>query len=285
MKVLVTGATGQVGRALLASVPEHVSARGCSRAELDLRDPAAIAAFIAQERPDIVINAAAYTAVDKAEDEPAVARAINATAVAVLAEALSASGGRLVHLSTDFVFDGLSSRAYQPDDPRNPLSVYGQTKAEGEDALGSNALLVRTGWVYAAGGSNFVRTMLRLMREGDTVRVVADQIGAPTFARGLAKVLWALVGAGAQGTFHHSDAGVASWYDFAVAIQEEALVLGLLANPATIVPVASADFPTRAVRPAFSLLDSSSTRAILGEAVTHWRINLRHMLREEQALG
>lgn len=285
MKVLVTGAGGQLGRALVATAPEGVSIEAVDVADLDLADADGVRAAILSRRPDLVMNAAAYTAVDKAESEEALARRINAEAVAALARALAETGGRLVHVSTDFVFDGTSPRAYRPDDARNPVSAYGRTKAAGEDAAGDAALIVRTAWVYTAGGANFVRTMLRLMREKDRIGVVADQIGAPTWAPGLAKVLWGLVRQRATGTWHHSDAGVASWYDFAVAIQEEALAIGLLDRAIPVVPIATADYPTPARRPAFSLLDSSATRAALGDGHVHWRANLRRMLIEEQALG
>ncbi|HSG56487.1 MAG TPA: dTDP-4-dehydrorhamnose reductase, partial [Paracoccaceae bacterium] len=244
-----------------------------------------VAAYIRATRPDLVINAAAYTAVDRAESEEPLALAVNGGAVAAITAALAETGGRLVHVSTDFVFDGTSSRAYQPADQRNPLSAYGRTKAAGEDAAGPHALIVRTAWVYTAGGANFVRTMLRLMAERDSLAVVADQIGAPTWAPGLAATIWGLVDKGATGIFHHSDAGVASWYDFAVAIQEEALAIGLLARAIPIRPIKTADYPTPALRPAFSLLDCTETRALLADGHTHWRINLRKMLNEEQALG
>ncbi|PEQ10471.1 dTDP-4-dehydrorhamnose reductase [Novosphingobium sp. PC22D] len=285
MKVLVTGAQGQLGRALVARAPADWTVEGLARDDLDLTDIAAVQARIHRDRPDLLVNAAAYTAVDKAETEEALALAINATAVGAMAEALSETGGRLVHVSTDFVFDGSSPRAYRPGDRRNPISAYGRTKAAGEDAAGPEALIVRTAWVYAAGGANFVRTMLRLMREREELRVVADQIGAPTWAPGLASVLFGLAAKGASGIYHHSDAGVASWYDFAVAIQEEAMTAGLLDRPIPIVPIATRDYPTPAARPAFSLLDSSATSDLLGVRPAHWRANLRTMLQEEKALG
>lgn len=285
MRVLVTGAAGQVGRALAASVPDSWTCVALDRAGMDLADARSIRAAIATHEPDVIINAAAYTAVDRAESEPDLAMAINGTAVGVLAAGMAARKGRLVQVSTDFVFDGSRHRAWLPHDPLAPLGAYGRSKAAGELAAGSDALIVRTSWVHAAGGANFVRTMLRLMAEREEVRVVADQIGAPSWASGLAEVLWALVGKDARGVFHHSDAGVASWYDFAVAIQEEALALGLLVRVARIVPIATADYPTPAARPAFSLLDSSATRALLDQPAVHWRGNLRKMLIEEQALG
>ena len=282
MKVLITGAKGQLGRALQASAPDGVTIHAVDVEHCDLTDAAPIAALVGEVAPDLVINAAAYTAVDKAEEDEASARAINAGAVAAL---VAAHPGKLVHVSTDFVFDGQSSRAYRPADPRVPLSAYGRTKAEGEDHLRPTDLLVRTAWVYTAGGANFVRTMLRLMAEKPALNVVTDQIGAPTWAPGLAATIWGLVAKDASGTFHHSDAGVASWYDFAVAIQEEALALGLLDAAIPITPIPARAYPTHAARPAFSLLDCSKTRELLGDGHTHWRVNLRKMLKEEMSLG
>lgn len=284
MKVCVTGVNGQVGKALLASAPAEATIEAVDRTRLDLSDSAAIAGFVTETRPDLVINAAAYTAVDRAESESDAAFAVNRDAVAAFAGALAGTGGKLVTVSTDFVFDGTSPRAYRPDDPRNPLSAYGRSKAAGEDAAGKDALIVRTAWVHAAGGANFVRTMLRLMGEKDSLGVVADQIGAPTWATGLATTIWGLAAEGATGVWHHSDAGVASWYDLAVAIQEEALALGLLSRAIPIHPIATSAYPTPARRPAFSLLDSTATRELLGDHFTHWRVNLRHMLEEEKNL-
>jgi dTDP-4-dehydrorhamnose reductase len=285
MKILVTGAGGQLGQALVAAAPQDVEIIAVSRAECDLSDPASINAAIAAHRPDVLINAAAYTAVDRAETEVELAMRVNGEAVMVMRNALAEYGGRLVQVSTDFVFDGGSNRAYAPDARRNPLSTYGLSKAAGEDAAGEGALIVRTSWVYAAGGGNFVRTMLRLMRERDELSVVHDQLGAPTLASGLAATIWALIAANATGIYHHRDAGVASWYDFAVAIQEEALALGMLTRTIPIHPIPASAYPVPARRPAFSLLDDSATRALLGDAPPHWRANLRKMLKEEQTLG
>ncbi len=285
MKVLVTGAGGQLGTALLASAPDGWRVEGIARAECDLADGDSVRAVVVSHEPDLVINAAAYTAVDNAESEEELALAINAGAVAAMVSALDETGGRLIHVSTDFVFDGTSPRPYRPDNQRNPLSAYGRSKAAGEDALRWQDLLVRTSWVYSAGGVNFVATMLSLMRERDEVRVVADQIGAPTWAPSLAAAIWGLAAENAAGTFHHCDAGVASWYDFAVAIQEEALALGMLERAVPVIPITTADYPTPAVRPAFSLLDCGKTNKALGKIAAHWRTNLRKMLAEEKALG
>ncbi|BDI59507.1 dTDP-4-dehydrorhamnose reductase [Qipengyuania nanhaisediminis] len=281
MKVLITGAGGQLGGALQKTAPSWADITAIDIADVDLTDREALAAFIDGAAPELIINAAAYTAVDKAESDENLARSINADAVAVMAQ----SDAKLVHVSTDFVFDGSSPRAYRPEDERAPISAYGRTKAEGEDHVRDGDILVRTAWVYEAGGANFVRTMLRLMGERDELGVVADQIGAPTWATGLARVIWGLVESQARGTFHHSDAGTASWYDFAVAIAEEAHALGMLSNMPTIRPIATSDYPTPARRPAFSLLDCSATRRLLGDDPIHWRTNLRTMLKEEKALG
>ena len=218
MRVLITGANGQLGGALQRTAPAWAEVSAIDVADCDLTDHAMLTARLVVEAPELILNAAAYTAVDKAESDEAVARAINAGAVATMVEAMAATGGKVVHVSTDYVFDGTASSPYAPDAPRNPQSAYGRTKAEGEDMLRDTDLLVRTAWVYEAGGANFVRTMIRLMKEREELGVVADQIGAPTWATGLARTLWGLVEREASGTFHHCDAGVASWYDFAVAI-------------------------------------------------------------------
>lgn len=285
MKVLITGANGQLGGALQRLAPAWAEVSAIGSKECDLSDVPALRELLAVEAPDLILNAAAYTAVDRAESDEALARAVNAGAVKAMVEAMADAGGKVVHVSTDFVFDGTSSHAYQPEDPRNPLSAYGRTKAEGEDHLRDTDLLVRTAWVYEAGGANFVRTMIRLMKERDELGVVADQIGAPTWATGLARSIWGLVEKSATGIFHHSDAGVASWYDFAVAIAEEAQALGLLKAIPAIRPISTAEYPTPARRPAFSLLDCSTCRATLGDVPVHWRTNLRRMLKEEAALG
>jgi dTDP-4-dehydrorhamnose reductase len=189
----------------------------------------------------------------------------------------------LVHVSTDFVFDGDSSRPYCPEDFTNPLNAYGLSKLDGEmkvRSVDAAALIVRTSWLYAAKGKNFVNTMLRLLSERDEVRVVMDQIGTPTYARNLAQALWVLAGCEAVGTYHYSDEGVASWYDFAVAVSEEALEAGLFRKSARVIPVTTANYPTSAKRPRFSVLEKSKTRNALGDVGQHWRAALREMLKE-----
>jgi len=285
MKTLIVGSKGQLGRGLQACVPPSVEIVAHDYDTLDITDRAAVAAMVEAVRPALILNAAAYTAVDKAETDADAAYAVNATAVGLLADAAVAVGARLVHVSTDFVFDGTSGIPYAPDATPNPLGVYGRTKFEGERLAGDGALIVRTAWVYAPVGGNFVRTMLRLMAERPEVRVVADQIGTPTYAPGLAAALWTLAAGGITGIHHYTDAGAASWYDFAVAIQEEALAAGLLARAVPVIPIATADFPTPAKRPSYSVLDKSSTFAALGGPTPHWRAQLRTMLNEIKIHG
>ncbi|TNE33774.1 MAG: dTDP-4-dehydrorhamnose reductase [Alphaproteobacteria bacterium] len=285
MKVLVTGASGQLGKALLASVPEGWECRGLDRAALDLADHVQIARLVRAERPDLVINAGAFTAVDRAEQEVELAMAVNAEAPGAFARSLADHGGRLLQVSTDFVFDGQAKRPYLPNDIRNPLSVYGRSKALGEDASGDESIILRTSWIYAAGGHNFVRTMLRLMREQDELRVVNDQVGSPSWAPEAARTIWALAAADSPGTYHHRDAGETSWYGFATAIAEEAQALGLVPRLPAVHPISTDQHPTPARRPAFSVLDDSATRELLGDSTDHWRENLRRMLVEELHLA
>ena len=285
MKALITGSDGQLGTALQAVAPTGIAIVAHDRATLDLTDAAAVRDLIASERPDVILNAAAWTAVDRAETEEAAAHAINADAVGILAAAARDVGAKLVHVSTDFVFDGNGGVPYRPDAPTAPVSAYGRTKLAGEFAAGGDALIVRTAWVYAPTGGNFVRTMLRLMIERDSVGVVADQVGTPTYAPDLARALWALWQAEATGVLHYTDAGVASWYDFAVAIQEEAVALGLLAKAVPVIPITTAQFPTPARRPFYSVLNKTRTWKILEKPAPHWRVNLRTMLKEIAAHG
>jgi len=285
VKVIITGANGQVGRALLKSVPVNVTAIGLMRTDLDIGDREAVVGSVRSHRPDLIINTAAYTAVDKAESEPQAAERVNAIGPDNLALAAEQVGARLVHLSTDFVFDGMASRPYSPDAPPNPQNTYGRTKRAGEEAIArkypARSVVLRTAWVYAAEGNNFVRTMLRLMAAKGTVRVVADQVGTPTAASSLAEVIWALAERqNVNGIHHWTDSGVASWYDFAVAIAEESVGLGLLPATVRVDPIASEEFPTPARRPNYSVLDKSSLLAQVTVPARHWRINLRSVLRQ-----
>jgi dTDP-4-dehydrorhamnose reductase len=280
MRVLITGASGQLGSALVHSAPLRTAVRALSRGELNIDDAAAVRAAVADFQPQLIINAAAYTAVDKAESEPDLADAINAQGPRHLAEAASAIPGcRLLHISTDYVFNGSAARPYQPSDPTDPLSVYGRTKLAGEQAalgvLAERAVVLRTAWVYAAQGKNFLLTMLRLMRERGAVRVVADQKGTPTAAASIARALWRIAELpGVHGVLHWTDAGVASWYDFACAIAEDALAAGLLSQAVTVTPITTAEYPTAAHRPANSVLDCRASIEKLGIKPPHWRQSL-----------
>ena len=277
MKLLIAGAGGQLGRSLQACIPAGSSAIAPPEAEFDITDAVRVARVIAASGATHLVNAAAYTAVDKAEADLETARRINVDAVATLANAARAAGLGFIHVSTDFVFDGTASTPYAPAAATSPIGVYGETKRDGELAAGADSLIVRTAWVYAAAGNNFVKTMLRVMAERPEVRVVADQIGTPTHALGLARAIWTLATSGAKGHYHWTDAGAASWYDFAVAIQEEALALGMLERGVPVIPIRTADYPTPAKRPAYSVLDKSSSWAITGPA-NHWRSELRACL-------
>ena len=282
-KLLITGAGGQVGRALLAAAPDNLEVVGCTHADLDIGVSEAVRDCVRHHRPAVIINAAAYTAVDKAESEPDAAQRINAEGPGHLAAAARECGARLLHISTDFVFDGAASVPYRPDSATHPLSVYGRTKRDGEQAVLQtlpDATIVRTAWVYAATGANFVRTMLRILRANGAVRVVADQVGTPTAAQSLAETLWRIAGnPQIRGIHHWTDAGVASWYDFAVAIAEEGAELGLLPPGLAVTPITTADYPTPARRPSYSVLDKRSL-APYGLAPIHWRKCLRAVLKE-----
>ena len=283
VQALVLGAGGQLGQTCIETAPERVDARGLTRSECDITDPAALKQAIGDLRPQVVINAAAYTAVDQAEEDPEAARAANADAPALIADLCAQQAARLIHLSTDFVFDGTGHKPYLPDAQPSPLGVYGQSKWQGEQAVlerGPGSVILRTSWVYAPRGHNFVLTMLRLMRERGEVKVVSDQIGSPTSTLSLANICWGFaLHDDATGIFHWSDAGAISWYDFACAIRDEALNLGLLEGPVVVEPIPTAAFPTKARRPAYSVLDASATCAALGVSQQPWREALCQVLR------
>jgi len=239
---------------------------------------------VADCKPDVIINAAAYTAVDKAETDIDAANAVNADAVAHLANAAKAANAHMIHVSTDFIFGKCTPSPIHPDAPADPVSVYGKSKLAGEQALMEilphNSFLVRTAWVYSSHGNNFVKTMLRLMKERGEVGVIADQIGSPTWANSLARALWRAADIRATGVAHWTDAGAASWYDFAQAIMEEGLSLGLLDKEATVNPLRTDQYPTPAARPTYSVLELTSTWDTLDLQAAHWRVELRNMMRE-----
>lgn len=282
LKVLITGAQGQIGSELQATAPGGCQVIACGSKELDVTRPDMARAVIARERPDVIIHAAAYTNVDRAEREVERAESVNTAGPSHVAVAASAVGARMIYLSTDFVFDGSGGRPYLPEDAARPLGVYGRTKLAGEQAVLEHrgTLVVRTAWVYSAFGRNFVETMLTQMRTQDSVKVVADQVGTPTWAQSLAHALWkATEQPQLKGIVHWTDAGVASWYDFAVAIQEEALAAELLTRAVPIRPLRTEDFPRPAHRPLYSVLDKTTGWKALGGPPPHWRSNLRCLLR------
>ena len=295
MKVLLTGREGQLGTALQASLPEGVTLIATGRSELNLADAAACRQAVLTHHPDWVLNAGAYTAVDRAESEPDQALAINAGAPQAFAEALAETGGRLLQVSTDFVFNGAQGSPYRPDQALDPLGVYGVTKAAGETAALAlpGARVLRTSWVYGQVGKNFCLTMLRLhalkAAAGEPLGVVADQVGCPTATHTLAAACWRAIGIGADADgpriLHWSDAGAASWYDFAVAIGELGVAAGLLERAAEVRPLSTAAYPTPAQRPSYSLLDCTSSRAALGGEPLYWRVALAQVLERVAAQG
>ncbi len=282
MKVLVAGAGGQLGRALIESVPSTIELIARDRRSLDVADRDAIGRAIESLEPAVVVNATAYTAVDKAEAESELAHRINAEAPGWIAEACRRHGSRLVHVSTDFVFDGRAARPYRPHDPTGPLSVYGATKLEGERRVlrehPDGSAIFRTAWLYDAANRNFATTMLRLMGERPVVRVVADQFGTPTSVRGLARAIWRAIEADVTGILHWTDAGSASWYDFAEAIRRLGQSRGIVPSGVRIEPISTDEYPTPAKRPAFSVLDKASTWQALDLAGVHWEDALAETL-------
>ena len=294
MKVLLTGAGGQLGQALLDATPDTVELISTTRRELDLSDSEACRIAVQKYQPDWVLNAGAYTAVDQAESEPELAHAINARAPEAFAQELDRQGGRLLQVSTDFVFNGQQGSPYQVDQPTTPLGVYGGSKAAGEQSIqwvfGHNnpqGIILRTSWVMGPVGRNFALTMLRLHRERDQLGVVADQVGCPSSTLNLATACWKTITLGSRTTLppilHWSDAGAGSWYDVAVAIGELSQRLGLVQTPAQVNPITTADYPTPASRPNYSLLDCTTTRSALQLAGQHWQEGLKQLLLRVQA--
>jgi dTDP-4-dehydrorhamnose reductase len=275
---LVTGAQGQLGSRLVRRLSDE-DVHALTRAELDITDAAAVAAVVSEVRPDVVLNAAAYTAVDAAEQDEGRALAVNGDGPANLATALAATGGRLVHVSTDYVFDGTATAPYEPSDPTNPLTAYGRTKLAGETQalriLGGRTHIVRTAWVYGGPGPNFVDTMRRLESERPSVNVVADQIGSPTFAGDLADALVVLGRSDVPpGVLHFGNDGRASWFDLA---REVFRLLG--ADPERVHPVTTAEFPRPAPRPAWSVLSNGAWIAAGLPAPRSWPDALAEALR------
>lgn len=290
MKILITGSSsGQLYYELTRTAPDaahliDTQTKGSSR--LDITDKAAVEACVQTHKPDIIFNAAAYTAVDLAEDNPEQAYAVNTEAVRHLADVALSTNAKLVQVSTDFVFGTSNGHPFRVDAGTAPMSVYGKTKLEAErivtTTLPETGSVIRTAWVYSANGNNFVKTMLRLMKERGTVGVIADQIGAPTWAKRLATAMWQTVDRDVPGVWHWTGAGACSWYDFAVAIAEEASALGLLTDPVTVNPLRTDQYPTPAARPGYSVLELTRTWEAFDLTAPHWREDLRLMLQELQ---
>ncbi len=285
MRALVFGATGQVARALARSAPaRRIDARFLARADADLADPDACARAVQAADADVVLNAAAYTAVDRAEDEPDLAHTVNAAAPAAMATAAAARGLPFLHLSTDYVFDGAPGRPWREDDPTGPLGAYGASKLAGEQAIAAatpDHAILRTAWVFSADGTNFVKTMLRVGQSRPELRVVGDQTGGPTAAADIAAALWTVAeswtaGRGRPGIFHFAGAPATTWAGFAAEIFARS---GRPDRP-RIVPIATADYPTKAVRPANSVLDCARIAAAYGIAQPDWRPALDAVLHD-----
>ena len=282
MKVLVTGCRGQLGRSLVETAPEN-SRFSIEPTQVDITDADALAVVLKQARPDLIINAAAYTAVDDAETHQTLAFETNSKGPERLAQYAATNNVRLIHVSTDFVFSGNATEPYSPNSHPGPLSVYGRSKLDGEHAVLENlrdsAVVVRSAWLYSVFGRNFVLTMLRLMGEKDEIRVVGDQTGTPTWVQSLAEVIWKIADRpDISGVLHWTDGGYASWYEFAVAIQETAFTMGLLPRTIPVHKIGTTDYPTPAARPAYSVLNCQDTCRLLQIKQVNWKHNLRNML-------
>ena len=295
MKLLVTGANGQVGCELRQSLAPLGEVIALDRAACDLARPAEVARILRAATPDIIVNAAAYTAVDRAEQEEELATLINGTAVGEIAQAARQLGALLIHYSTDYVFDGRKDAPYAEDDVPSPISAYGRSKLAGERAIaqcGGRYLIVRTSWIYAARGHNFLKTVLRLARERDELRIVDDQIGAPTWARDLAAATAVMTRQARQeiarddfesGLFHVTGSGATSWFVFAQAVVKQAEQYGLLARKSKIVPIASSEYPVAATRPKNSRLSGARARHRFQIALPEWEQSLAVCMRELSA--
>jgi dTDP-4-dehydrorhamnose reductase len=283
MRILVTGVTGQVGGALVKALEPIGSIIASSRGIVDLAQPDRIAPSLDRLNPDLIANAAAYTAVDRAEDEKEMAFRVNGEAPGAVAQWAAGRGVPVIHFSTDYVFDGSGARPWREDDPANPLSVYGASKLAGEEAIrsaGGPHLIIRTEWVYAAQGTNFLRTIARLAKERKELRIVSDQFGAPTSARLIADAVAGIVGtsgarladrfAAAKGGVNVAASGETSWHAFAVAIVEGLKARGVTLAVESVVPIATKDYPTKAKRPANSRLDLTRLKEAFGIVTPRW---------------
>ncbi len=289
MKILLTGKTGQLAQAILRTKPEKIEIIPLSREELDLIDEKACFEYVIEHKPDWVINTAAYTYVDKAEKEPDKAIFINANAPKAFSKALNKTGGKLLQISTDYVFNGCQSYPYLANQETSPNSVYGLSKALGEKYVlnyleKDKMIIFRTSWLYGTEGNNFLLTMLRLHQEKDEIKVVSDQISCPTSTDSLALAIWQSIKLSQENRLHNnilhwSDAGSASWYDFSFLIGDLAEELGLINKAAKVTPIPTKLFPMDASRPNYSLLDCSETRLALNIPYYHWTKSLKEVLK------
>ena len=281
--VLVTGAEGQLGReTVLALQSKGFDVVGLGRKELDFIQPERVSEIVADHKADWVINCAAYTQVDKAEQEQHKARVINGDSAGAVAEGVKSYGGNLVHISTDFVFAGNQSRPYKESDSVNPTNVYGETKLVGEQkvlAILERAIVLRTSWVYGLHGNNFVKTMLRLATERNQLQVVNDQIGTPTWTSDIVDAILALLVKPQAGLFHFSNSGEVSWYDFAVEIIAKGKQLGFPIKTEKVLPIPSSSYPTAARRPAYSVLDKAKIDSVLDYPIPNWSVSLDKMMK------
>jgi dTDP-4-dehydrorhamnose reductase len=286
---LITGARGQLGQELQRTAPAEANCHALGRDDLDITQASDVASIFGELKPALVLNAAAYTAVDDAESNEDAAFAVNADGAENLASECKKHGAHLIHVSTDFVFTKAHSAPITEEATPDPASVYARSKEEGErrvlHLLDGDASVVRTSWLYSAlGGGNFVRSMLRLMEQRDELGIVADQVGAPTWAKNTAEAIWKLSDrTESAGMWHVTDSGVATWYDFAVAIFEEASAIGLLESGCDIQPIRTEDYGAPAPRPAYSLLSNFKAQRAELLRVMHWREGLRRMLEEVAA--
>lgn len=287
MRVLITGAQGQVGQELMSSAPSNWQVHGLGSNDLDISDSVHVMAAVKSLQPQLIINAAAYTAVDKAESDSERAHAVNHLGAENLAKAAQSLDCPLLHISTDYVFSGVQTQPYTEHDTPAPSSVYGQSKWLGEQAINehcSQHIILRTSWVFGLHGNNFVKTMLRLGQERDALSIVSDQIGGPTSARSIAQALWQIAqhyqsnSTCAWGTFHFSGAPTCSWYDFAQEIFAQAVALQLIAKVPTLKAITTSDYPTPAQRPAYSVLDNTKISQQLNIAQSDWKTELALML-------
>ena len=279
--ILITGANGQLGNEmrLLSSENNQYNYFFTDVHELDICDEQAIQTFVTENQIDVIVNCAAYTAVDKAEDNADLCRKLNAVAPGYLAKAAESRGAAMIQVSTDYVFNGTNHIPYTEEEPTCPASVYGNTKLEGEQNVMSNcskAIVIRTAWLYSTFGNNFVKTMIRLGKERESLGVVFDQIGTPTYARDLAKAIYAAINKGiVPGIYHFSDEGVCSWYDFTLAIHR---IAGI--NTCKVSPLHTADYPAKAARPHYSVLDKTKIKKTFDIEIPHWEVSLQECIND-----